>query len=297
MNRNIAVRRNAARRRAFTLIELLVVIAIIAILAAILFPVFAQAREKARATSCLSNTKQIGLGLMQYIQDYDGVFPARQWPGKPSNWPYPQIADILNPYTKSGGRPTPNDAAGRTGIWKCPSAANPDQNWHIGVNASFFPDGPADWNNLGGYDDQGSYLSEAQVKNPADIMLFADKGANRGGTGGNDNWMEIVTDQWGYTDSGVCAGYDSGGNCNSFIADADAGKLNKGALVQGVGDCDLAPGAQNWTWDRTCFLAPRYRHNGTSNMTFADGHAKAMVKGQLRWSRNLYLEGVHGKPW
>jgi prepilin-type N-terminal cleavage/methylation domain-containing protein/prepilin-type processing-associated H-X9-DG protein len=62
--------------RGFTLIELLVVIAIIAILAAILFPVFAQAREKARAISCLSNTKQLTLGMLQYIQDYDETSPA-----------------------------------------------------------------------------------------------------------------------------------------------------------------------------------------------------------------------------
>ena len=65
------------RRKGFTLIELLVVIAIIAILAAILFPVFAKAREKARQSSCLSNVKQLTLGLMQYVQDYDEKFPGR----------------------------------------------------------------------------------------------------------------------------------------------------------------------------------------------------------------------------
>src|SRR5436305_1149642 len=68
---------------AFTLIELLVVIAIIAILAAILFPVFAQAREAARKTSCLSNTKQMGLGVMQYVQDYDEMYPCNSWDTPP----------------------------------------------------------------------------------------------------------------------------------------------------------------------------------------------------------------------
>lgn len=62
-------------RRGFTLIELLVVIAIIAILAAILFPVFAKAREKARQTACLSNLKQLGMATMQYAQDWDDVLP------------------------------------------------------------------------------------------------------------------------------------------------------------------------------------------------------------------------------
>src|SRR5471030_203059 len=65
----------ASRKSGFTLIELLVVIAIIAILAAILFPVFARARENARRASCQSNLKQIGLGILQYTQDYDEKMP------------------------------------------------------------------------------------------------------------------------------------------------------------------------------------------------------------------------------
>src|SRR5204863_3771255 len=70
-----AQRRIMRRRQAFTLIELLVVIAIIAILAAILFPVFAQARERARQTGCLSNEKQLGNAFVMYMQDWDGRLP------------------------------------------------------------------------------------------------------------------------------------------------------------------------------------------------------------------------------
>ncbi|HZP82669.1 MAG TPA: DUF1559 domain-containing protein, partial [Chthonomonadaceae bacterium] len=100
--------KHPSRHVGFTLIELLVVIAIIAILAAILFPVFAQAREKARQVTCLSNQKQLGLALNMYVQDYDERLPnvtwydsydaAENWIGSLS-WPL-----TLIPYHKSTGR-------------------------------------------------------------------------------------------------------------------------------------------------------------------------------------------------
>jgi len=96
------------KRKAFTLIELLVVIAIIAILAAILFPVFAKAREKARQTACTSNMKQLGLALIQYVQDYDETYPAGYLysTGAPNNWPAGSgcsWSQQLWPYVKAKG--------------------------------------------------------------------------------------------------------------------------------------------------------------------------------------------------
>jgi prepilin-type N-terminal cleavage/methylation domain-containing protein len=90
----------------FTLIELLVVIAIIAILAAILFPVFAKAREKARQVSCLSNQKQLGLGFLQYNQDYDDNYPTGSAGPLGQGW-----GGVIYPYVKS------------TGVYKCPDDA------------------------------------------------------------------------------------------------------------------------------------------------------------------------------
>jgi prepilin-type N-terminal cleavage/methylation domain-containing protein/prepilin-type processing-associated H-X9-DG protein len=102
----------STRKRAFTLIELLVVIAIIAILASILFPVFGRARENARRSSCQSNMKQIGLGILQYSQDYDEKYPMY----RVGNWVADKAygwADAIQPYLKSEQ------------IFQCPSDINP----------------------------------------------------------------------------------------------------------------------------------------------------------------------------
>ncbi len=118
------------RSRGFTLIELLVVIAIIALLAAILFPVFAKAREKARQITCASNEKQLGLAILQYVQDYDETLPERQvgngGQGEDGDWEV-----TVYPYVKS------------LQVFSCPS--NPsNQRDSLANNANDTPLNPAD---------------------------------------------------------------------------------------------------------------------------------------------------------
>jgi prepilin-type N-terminal cleavage/methylation domain-containing protein/prepilin-type processing-associated H-X9-DG protein len=150
------------KRKGFTLIELLVVIAIIAILAAILFPVFARARENARRASCQSNLKQIGLGILQYTQDYDEKYPMYRVPASSSNttdrphgW-----ADAIQPYVRSEQ------------LLQCPSETN-------GPNSSPVASGYTDYAyNLwvGGYTggSKGSGLSLSTFTQPALTVLVCD---------------------------------------------------------------------------------------------------------------------------
>ena len=155
----------------FTLIELLVVIAIIAILAAILFPVFAKVREKARQTTCLNNQKQLGLAAMQYVQDYDEAFPIQYYTVKGD---YNSIATwdmVLGPYIKLGlaktgtatgysAFATPND------VLHCPD----DSVVRGGANGAHWMPRTYSWNsNIG----LGSKL--VVVAAPAGTILFAER--------------------------------------------------------------------------------------------------------------------------
>jgi prepilin-type N-terminal cleavage/methylation domain-containing protein/prepilin-type processing-associated H-X9-DG protein len=165
--RSNSVFSKSGSRRGFTLIELLVVIAIIAILAAILFPVFARAREAARATSCRSNLKQIGTAMRMYSQDYDEMLtPAYIYYSPTSLAWYP---DVLNPYVKNAA------------IWYCPSDTQRVTEWNrewlpVGVGPGFRTLRHSYAANDGGraMPGGGNPTSEAEVTQPADRVALID---------------------------------------------------------------------------------------------------------------------------
>ncbi|MBU0609798.1 MAG: DUF1559 domain-containing protein [Armatimonadetes bacterium] len=151
------------RRRGFTLIELLVVIAIIAILAAILFPVFAKAREKARQSSCLSNLKQLGTASMMYSQDYDEQFVYASW------WGNYFWVDRLLPYIKNQQILICPSTKGDV----CATGTCSNHNAHlrypdIGYGYNYYHTNyPSGYVGLGG-------KSLAQVEHPSEVIMMLD---------------------------------------------------------------------------------------------------------------------------
>jgi prepilin-type N-terminal cleavage/methylation domain-containing protein/prepilin-type processing-associated H-X9-DG protein len=179
------------RKGGFTLIELLVVIAIIAILAAILFPVFAQAREKARQASCESNIKQITLGVMQYVEDYDEQYPYLNWGVNPHNGSW---ETTLDPYIKSQQ------------IWICPSASPSlatNGNWD-----SYDPPSDYAWNE----DACANNQNIAADGHPANTYLIMDKGNSMCFTPWYD-WQGRAQNSW---NGGEIPGVHSGGKNVGF---------------------------------------------------------------------------------
>ena len=262
------------QRKAFTLIELLVVIAIIAILAAILFPVFAQAKLAAKKTSALSNVKQVGLGIMMYNNDNDGEYDI----GCPNQWWYPGSAtqpggawswDIA-PYLKNAGILTESTDTPGKQSWQTWFGSNT-------VEVSFASNGYMAWNNADSHWDvfglmgmnQGATASggpggmgvdrrnESDCTQPAATVLLANR------KGGDDIFgqgdMVSGVSWWDYSGAGLIPNGKAANNSTTAY-NAPHGNFGGSWLV----NADVRNGAIS-----TNFA-------GQAPIVFADGHAKSM---------------------
>jgi prepilin-type N-terminal cleavage/methylation domain-containing protein/prepilin-type processing-associated H-X9-DG protein len=231
-----------AKASAFTLIELLVVIAIIAILAAILFPVFAKAREKARQTACLSNTKQMGLGIMQYVQDYDETYPMGSFSSSGVGMTAAEVAidrwyKAIVPYTKN------------TDIRSCPSAPAQPVNTYQ-TNYGIHSDICKRVNQPPAAD---AVTPESLIVNTAGTLLLGDAQTIDMTT---VNRTDSTT--WLKAETNAAVDWDMKGlrffsSSTSYFTNTDP---------------------SNGRW-------PAARHNGGTNLTYCDGHAKWMKIEQL----------------
>jgi prepilin-type N-terminal cleavage/methylation domain-containing protein/prepilin-type processing-associated H-X9-DG protein len=245
--------KNLSTRHGFTLIELLVVIAIIALLAAILFPVFARARENARRSSCMSNLKQMGLAMMQYVQDYDECYPnairgttdtppnGYQWYG--NNWYWPMV---LHPYYKTAQ------------VFVCPSSSRVDT--ASGQPAPFRGNYGANARVLRG----AGWLPirSVVVSAPASVYALMDAGYLTLSPGS----VTAPSGQWNYLPGTGDLGVAATGTINSFLErDYQSGRHFGGVNVA------FADGHVKWLSSQTVLAeAAKCTSCGGSNPTIPD---------------------------
>jgi prepilin-type N-terminal cleavage/methylation domain-containing protein/prepilin-type processing-associated H-X9-DG protein len=247
-------------RRGFTLIELLVVIAIIAILAAVLFPVFAQAREKARQTQCTSNAKQLGTGLALYVQDYDERLPmggrgltgaeTAMNPQPPNRW-----HGWIQPYIRSGGGS--QGRVGQEAVFTCPSKTvfnvSPANRRGYGVNNNLMIWG-------GGNDTNGNFVAAtgtpktlAEIGDSANTFIICE-GSKLTQAAITNTATNLAYENW--------KDYEEAASDWQIVP---PGNFNNNNLVKYT----QAP-------DASCNQCrrPVARHNGGLNVVYADGHCK-----------------------
>ncbi|MEO6907136.1 MAG: DUF1559 domain-containing protein [Abditibacteriaceae bacterium] len=255
----------------FTLIELLVVIAIIAILAAILFPVFARARENARRASCQSNLKQISLGIMQYLQDYDGIFPQYYLyfyisPGITDGTRAMGWGDVIQPYLKSGQ------------VFKCPSEPDPYVSATVPRTGAY---GSVNYwynSNLGCTDagNPNNIVKDSLIDFASNVLLLGDGG--KGTSASSANCMDdstcdatITRPLTGYVYPPGIAGYVEGVSYPAYATALDV------------------PKALN-------------RHLEGANYAFVDGHVKWLKSSKLTFDNpngsnvTFKINATNGRP-
>ncbi len=254
------------RQKGFTLIELLVVIAIIAILAAILFPVFARAREKARAAACLSNCKQIGLALMMYAGDYDERLPCGLVGTGGGNNPWWGIgwAGQTNPYLKSVGiLKCPNDTNN-------PTVANGVQQYPISYAVNY----------------RTVFYATPTLKSVADTILVTEAiGAltnvtDPSETGGVRKSATDLSDNLVWSDA------NNNWSCCAWATTAGTVYYATGSPVQGP----LCGSHEEGRPDCNSRKVTDGAHSG-GNYVFADGHAGFVQPTRVR-DRMVYQNGV-----
>ena len=261
------------QRKAFTLIELLVVIAIIAILAAILFPVFAQAKNAAKKTADLSNLKQIGTGQQIYMGDADDYFPRGTY-RSPADYGDARVTwrEAIQPYIKSeqkiivGYSGTKPLAQG--GLWRSPSEPANARNGY-GAHDALMPATGLDW--YEGPKQDPPSRSVTELDRPANIMVATTQGINPNWQAGGD---VLASDWWPHGGTQYPPQF-FGPNSGAFKSDSDT-------------VCDFN---QNWS----CVM-PRYRYTESANLVYADSHAKSQKKNSLNWCTQVYAGFSHVPP-
>jgi len=232
--------------------------------------VFAQVREKARQTTCASNERELGMGMMLYTQDNDDYFPMMQYgtPGATATtW-----STAIYPYIKNGS----NDQKGWAiagGIFMCPSAPRTQYN-DYGIRDDVFEDTIYSGNPI-------YTVSTSQIDAPTDKAMIFDKGLGAGSNNGAQ--QAVVVEEWYWTDwvGNPVNSNDDGSGWNWQNPNPQKWDL------QSNHDCDM-PANGTWYWPE-CDDYPRYRHTNTTNIVFFDGHVKAIRHGQLDWYKNIYL--------
>ena len=258
----------------FTLIELLVVIAIIAILAAILFPVFAQAREKARQASCASNEKQIALACLMYIQDYDDHFASADNELENMQW---QVA--VQPYIKNGAAASSWRGTEVGGVWSCPdNKVNNYPSYAVPIDVF---NGIWDRGGVPLIDASHYAQSESVIDSPSSKIMLFELGNN---TAINGSVPMMISGNWFWFAS----------TPSSDPSTYTYGKSTDWPLLHG--NCD----AQTWDGWGGCAFYPIYRHasHTVGNFAFFDGHVKAIKTNGINWYQNVYNTKtfVNGDP-